>query len=157
MYAFSPVTGQAAEAGRLVEKDGKYVFVESMDPALKLMLDRSLKSGLITQEDYDRILRESETRNYLLQPSFKGWYDRGFNLSMNDNAFFLKIRFRTQIRYTQRFRNDAWRNPGDASIGISMRPISRIGRQSKAMSTVVRYSLIRSFSTTALIDVTCAP
>jgi hypothetical protein len=49
------VDASAVESGRLIEKDGKYVFVESMDPALKLMLDRSLKSGLITQEDYDRV------------------------------------------------------------------------------------------------------
>ena len=111
-YSASPVW--AVEAGRMIEKDGKYVFVESMDPALKLMLDRSLKSGLITQEDYDRVAKESETRSYLLQPSFKGWYDRGFNLSMNDNAFFLKIRARFQARFTQRYRNEAWRNPGEA-------------------------------------------
>jgi hypothetical protein len=104
----------AADTGRLVEKDGKHVFVESMDPATKLLLDRAAKQGIITQEEYDQVVRESEERTYLLQPSFKGWYDRGFNLSMNDNAFFLKIRFRTQLRYTQRFRNDAWRDPGDA-------------------------------------------
>jgi hypothetical protein len=110
----APQTSSAVESGRLIEKDGKYVFVESMDPALKLMLDRSLKSGLITQEDYDRVAKESEERTYLLQPSFKGWYDRGFNFSMNDNAFFLKIRARFQGRYTQRFRNEAWRNPGEA-------------------------------------------
>ncbi len=104
----------AAESGRLVEKDGKYVFVESMDPALKLMLERSLQQGLITQEEYERVIKESEERAYLLQPSFKAWYDRGFNFSMNDNAFYLKIRFRSQLRFTQRFRNAAWRNPGDA-------------------------------------------
>jgi hypothetical protein len=104
----------AAETGRLIEKDGKYVFVESMDPAMKLLLERSLKNGTITQEEYNRVITDSEARSYLLQPSFKAWYDRGFNFSMNDNAFFLKVRFRTQIRYTQRVRNDAWRNPGDA-------------------------------------------
>ncbi|WP_447598447.1 porin [Nitrospira sp. Nam80] len=104
----------AADTGKLVEKDGKYVFVESMDPATKLLLDRAAKQGIITQEEYAEVVKASEERNYLLQPSFRGWYDRGFNLSMNDNAFFLKIRFRTQLRYTQRFRNDAWRDPGDA-------------------------------------------
>ena len=97
-----------------MEKDGKYVFVESMDPSMKLLLDRSVKSGLITQEEYDRAVLESEERAQLLAPSFKGWYDRGFNLSFNDNAYFLKIRFRAQLRYTQRYRNDAWRNPGEA-------------------------------------------
>lgn len=104
----------AADAGKLVEKDGKYVFVESMDPSLKLLLERSVKSGMITQEEYDQVVKDSEERTQLLSPSFRGWYDRGFNLSMNDNAFFLKIRFRSQLRYTQRFRNDAWRNPGEA-------------------------------------------
>ncbi|NUN04074.1 MAG: hypothetical protein HUU41_23450, partial [Bryobacteraceae bacterium] len=112
---FACVTfAQAAESGKLLEKDGKYVFVESMDPSLKLLLERSVKSGMITQEEYDQVLKESEERSQLLSPSFRGWYDRGFNLSMNDNAFFLKIRFRSQLRYTQRFRNDAWRNPGEA-------------------------------------------
>lgn len=110
----NPVSVLAVESGRLVEKDGKYVFVESIDPALKLMLERSVKQGIITQEEYEKVLKESETRSYLLQPSFKAWYDRGFNFSMNDNAYFLKIRARFQIRLTQRFRNDAYRNPGDA-------------------------------------------
>ena len=104
----------AADAGKLVEKDGKHVFVESMDPATKLLLDRAMKQGTITQDEYDAVIKESQERQYLLQPSFKAWYDRGFNLSMNDNDFFLKIRFRAQVRFTQRYRNEAWRNPGDA-------------------------------------------
>lgn len=104
----------AAESGKLMEKDGKYVFVESMDPSMRLLLERSVKSGLITQDEYNKVVQDSEERSQLLMPSFKGWYDRGFNLSFNDNAFFLKIRFRSQMRYTQRFRNDAWRNPGEA-------------------------------------------
>lgn len=104
----------AADTGKLVEKDGKYVFVESMDPATKLLLERAVKQGTITQEEYDNLLKESQERQYLLQPSFKVWYDRGFNFSMNDNDYFLKIRFRTQMRFTQRYRNEAWRNPGDA-------------------------------------------
>ena len=58
--------------------------------------------------------QESERRAYLLQPSYKLWYDRGFNISLNDNAFLLKIRARFMGRMTSRFRNDAWRNPGDA-------------------------------------------
>jgi len=110
----SPRSVLAVESGRLIEKDGKYVFVESIDPALKLMLERSVKQGIITQEEYEKVLKESETRSYLLQPSFKAWYDRGFNFSMNDNAFFLKIRARMQTRYTQRFRNDAYRTSGDS-------------------------------------------
>lgn len=104
----------AADAGKLVEKDGRYVFVESMDPATKLLLQRAIKQGTITQEEYNNVVKESQQRQYLLQPSFKAWYDRGFNFSLNDNDFFLKIRFRTQMRFTQRYRNEAWRNPGDA-------------------------------------------
>ena len=110
----APQESLAAEAGRLVEKDGKYVFVESMDPATKLLLQRALKQGTITQDEYDAVVKESQDRAYLLQPSFNAWYDRGFNFSMNDNAFFLKIRGRLATRFTQRWRNDAWRNSGDS-------------------------------------------
>ena len=39
----------AADTGKLVEKDGKYVFVESIDPATKLLLERAAKQGIITQ------------------------------------------------------------------------------------------------------------
>src|SRR6476619_3457379 len=108
VVAIPPYTA-AVESGRVIEKDGKYVFVESMDPSMKLLLDRAMKNGWISQEEYERTMQESETRSYLLQPSFRAWYDRGFNLSMNDNAFFLKIRARVAMRFTQRFRNDAWR------------------------------------------------
>jgi len=111
---WGPPLSLAADAGKLVEKDGKYVFVESMDPATKLLLERAVKQGTITREEYEAVARESQERAYLLQPSFKVWYDRGFNFSMNDNAFFLKMRFRTQIRFTQRTRNEAYRNPGEA-------------------------------------------
>jgi len=111
---FGPPVSLAADAGTLVEKDGRYVFVESMDPATKLLLERAVKQGTITQEEYDAVVRASQERTYLLQSSFKAWYDRGFNLSMNDNAFFLKIRGRIATRYTQRSRNDAWRTTGDS-------------------------------------------
>jgi Phosphate-selective porin O and P len=111
---FGPPVSFAADAGTLVEKDGRYVFVESMDPATKLLLERAVKQGTITQEEYDAVVRASQERTYLLQSSFKAWYDRGFNLSMNDNAFFLKIRGRIATRYTQRSRNDAWRTTGDS-------------------------------------------
>jgi len=70
-----------------------------MDPATKLLLERAVKQGTITQEEYDAVVRESQERAYLLQPSFKAWYDRGFNFSMNDNAFLLKIRGRLQTRF----------------------------------------------------------
>jgi len=109
-----PGLGRAVEAGKVIEKDGKYVFVESQDPSIKLLMDRALKQGLITQEEYDKALMESQERSILLQPSFKAWYDRGLNFSVNDNAFFLKMRFRMQDRFTQRLRNSAWGNPGDA-------------------------------------------
>lgn len=111
---FGPSVSLAADAGRLVEKDGQYQFVESMDPATKLLLERAVKQGTITQEEYDAVVKESQQRTYLLQPSFKAWYDRGFNFSMNDNDFLLKIRGRLQERFTQRYRNDAYRNSGDS-------------------------------------------
>ncbi|MCX5723011.1 MAG: hypothetical protein NTX84_00535, partial [Nitrospirae bacterium] len=111
---FGPALVCAADAGKLVEKDGQYVFVESMDPATKLLLERSVKQGIITREEYDAVVRESQERAYLLQPSFKAWYDRGFNFSMNDNAFLLKIRARIATRFTQRSRNEAYRNSGDS-------------------------------------------
>ncbi|HKT33618.1 MAG TPA: hypothetical protein VJR03_02220, partial [Nitrospira sp.] len=82
----------AAESGKLIEKNGEYVFVESMDPATRLLLERALKQGTITQDEYNQVVQESEKRAYLTQPSFRAWYDRGFNFSMNDNAFLLKIR-----------------------------------------------------------------
>ncbi len=104
----------AADTGKLVEKDGRYVFVESMDPATRLLLQRAVKQGTITQEEYDHVVKESQDRTYLLQPSFKAWYDRGFNFSMNDNDFFLKIRGRFATRFTQRYRNDAYRESGDS-------------------------------------------
>lgn len=110
----SAMVASAAETGRLVEKDGRYVFVESMDPATKLLLQRALSQGTITQEEYDRAVRDSQERAYLLQPSFKAWYDRGFNFSLNDNAFFLKIRARFATRFTQRYRNEAYRESGDS-------------------------------------------
>ncbi|NOT96066.1 MAG: hypothetical protein HOP00_07135 [Nitrospira sp.] len=104
----------AAESGLMVEKDGQFQFVEAIDPATRLLLERSLKQGLITQEEYSNVIKESERRAYLMQPSFRAWYDRGFNFSMNDNAFLLKIRGFVQTRFTQRLRNEAWRNPGEA-------------------------------------------
>ncbi len=111
---FNAAEAVSAESGRLVEKDGKYVFVESMDPATKLLLERAVKQGVITSEEYAAVIKESQERTYLLQPSFRAWYDRGFNFSMNDNAFFLKIRARFSTRFTQRYRNDAYRDSGDS-------------------------------------------
>ena len=110
----APMNAPAAESGKLVEKDGKYVFIESQDPALRLLLERALQKGIISKEEFEQALKESETYRYQTQLPFKVWYDRGFNFSMNDNAFFLKIRGRLQLRETTRWRNNAWGNPGDA-------------------------------------------
>ena len=104
----------AADTGKLVEKDGKYVFVESQDPSLQLLLERAVDRGFITREEYEQALKSSEEYRVKSQLPFKLWYDRGFNFAMNNNAFFLKIRFRGQFRETTRWRNDNWRNPGDA-------------------------------------------
>src|SRR5437016_8832573 len=94
----APMNAPAAESGKLVEKDGKYVFIESQDPALRLLLERALQKGIISKEEFEQALKESETYRYQTQLPFKVWYDRGFNFSMNDNAFFLKIRGRLQLR-----------------------------------------------------------
>lgn len=141
--AASPAVCAAVEVGRLVEKDGRYVFVESQDPAIKLLLDRALKQGLITMEEYERVVRESEERTRLLQPSFRAWYDRGFNFSMNDNAFFLKIRFRSQLRYTQRYRNEAWRNPGDAKNFPDLLGVFGDYRSNRSEPTSAQFNLRR--------------
>lgn len=134
----------AVEAGRLIEKDGTFVFVESQDPAIKLLLDRSLKAGLITQEEYARVLKESEVRAHLLQPSFKVWYDRGFNFSMNDNAFFLKIRARFMGRMTTRWRNQAWRNPGDAKNFPELLGVFGDYRANRSEGTSTQFNLRRA-------------
>ena len=134
----------AAETGRLVEKDGQYVFVEDMDPATRLLLERAAKQGIITQEEYNQVIQQSQERAYLLQPSFKAWYDRGFNLSMNDNAFFLKVRFRTQLRYSQRFRNDAWRNPGDAKNFPELLGVFGDYRANRSDNTASSFSVRRA-------------
>src|SRR5687767_439463 len=66
---------QAVDSGKLIEKDGQYVFVESMDPATRLLLERAYQKGIITQDERDKAIKESETRAYLSQPSYKMWYD----------------------------------------------------------------------------------
>lgn len=133
----------AAETGRLVEKNGNYVFVESMDPSLKLLLERSVQNGMITQEEYNRVVQDSEERAQLLMPSFRGWYDRGFNLSFNDNAFFLKIRLRSQMRFTQRLRNEAWRNPGEAKNFPELLGVFGDYRANRSESTASSFNIRR--------------
>ncbi len=103
----------AAETGRLVQKNGELIFVDDQDPALRLLLERAVKEGTITQEEYDQVREASQARARAMAPDFKIWYEKGFNFSMNDNAFFLKIRARTQLRYTHWERNSLWRTSGD--------------------------------------------
>jgi hypothetical protein len=102
-----------AETGRLIQKDGEWLFAEDQDPALRLLLERALKQGIITQEEFDEVRQASRARARIIEPNYKLWYDRGFNFSFNDNAFFLKIRARTQLRYTHWERNSLWRTLGD--------------------------------------------
>src|SRR5512147_1436251 len=90
----------AAETGRMVQKNGEWIYVEDVDPATKLLLDRAVKQGTITQEEYEEVRKASQARAQALAPDYKLWYDKGFNFSFNDNAFFLKIRAMTQLRYT---------------------------------------------------------
>jgi hypothetical protein len=134
----------AAESGRLVEKDGKYVFVESMDPATQLLLERAVKQGTISQEEFNRVAQESERRAYLLQPSYRLWYDRGFNISLNDNAFLLKIRARFMGRMTSRVRNDAWRNPGDAKNFPELLGVFGDYRASRSDNASTQFNLRRA-------------
>lgn len=133
----------AAESGLMVEKDGQFQFVEAIDPATRLLLERSLKQGLITQEEYNNVIKESERRAYLMQPSFRAWYDRGFNFSMNDNAFLLKVRGFVQTRFTQRFRNDAWRNPGEAKNFPELLGVFGDYRANRAENNASQFNLRR--------------
>ncbi|HXH86220.1 MAG TPA: hypothetical protein VNI35_05300, partial [Nitrospira sp.] len=50
----------AVETVKMVEKDAQHTFVESQDPAVKLLLERSVKQGLITPEEYEEVKRASE-------------------------------------------------------------------------------------------------
>lgn len=138
-----PGLSLAADSGRLVEKDGQYVFVESIDPATRLLLERALKQGTITQEEYNNVIQESERRAYLMQPTFKAWYDRGFNFSMNDNAFLLKIRGFVQARFTQRFRNEGWRNPGEAKNFPELLGVFGDYRANRSEDTASQFNLRR--------------
>jgi hypothetical protein len=105
--------GWAAETGRMVQKNGEWIYVEDVDPATKLLLERAVKQGTITQEEYEQVRKASQERAQALAPDYKLWYDKGFNFSFNDNAFFLKIRAMTQLRYTHWERNSLWNTQGD--------------------------------------------
>jgi len=86
---------------------------DDFDPVTKFLLDDALAQGRITKQRYAALMRDHEEQAYLRQPSFKFWYDRGFNLGTTDNAFLLRIRGRLDTQVTLRSRNEAWRNPGD--------------------------------------------
>jgi hypothetical protein len=103
----------AADTGRMVQKNGEWVYVEDLDPALRLLLERALKQGTITQEEYDQVGKASQARARATAPDFKVWYEKGFNFSFNDNAFFLKFRAMTQLRYTHWEQNSLYRTLGD--------------------------------------------
>jgi hypothetical protein len=103
----------AADTGRMVQKNGEWVYVEDLDPALRLLLERALKQGTITQEEYDQVGKASQARSRATAPDFKVWYEKGFNFSFNDNAFFLKFRAMTQLRYTHWEQNSLYRTMGD--------------------------------------------
>ena len=103
----------AADTGRMVQKNGEWVYVEDQDPALRLLLERAVKQGTITQEEYDQVGKASQARARATAPDFKVWYEKGFNFSFNDNAFFLKFRAMTQLRYTHWDQNSLYRTLGD--------------------------------------------
>ena len=86
---------------------------EGMDPVTKYLLDDALAQGRISKQRYAALVRDYEEDYYARQPSYKFWYDRGFNLSTNDNAFLFRFRGRIAVQFTGRERNSAWQNPGD--------------------------------------------
>ena len=103
----------AADTGRMIQKNGEWVFAEDQDPALRLLLERAVKQGTITQEEFDQVGKASQARARAAAPDFKVWYEKGMNISFNDNAFFLKFRAMTQLRYTHWEQNSLSRTLGD--------------------------------------------
>lgn len=107
-------TAVAAEPAPLPEMHGPALNADGMDPVTKFLLDDALAQGRITKQRYASLLRDYEERAYERQPSYKLWYDRGFNLGTNDNNYLLRIRGRLDTQFTQQYNNKAWSNPGDA-------------------------------------------
>jgi hypothetical protein len=97
----------------MIQKNGEWVFAEDQDPALRLLLERAVKQGTITQEEFDQVGKASQARARAAAPDFKVWYEKGMNISFNDNAFFLKFRAMTQLRYTHWEQNSLSRTLGD--------------------------------------------
>ncbi len=135
---------EAAETVQMAEHGGQHQFVGTQDPALKLLLERALKGGLITQKEYEDVSLASAERERMLAPSFKAWYDRGFNFSMNDNLFFLKIRFRAQLRFTERIRNEAYRDPGEAKNYPELLGVFGDYRANRSDSTASSFNVRRA-------------
>lgn len=102
-----------AETAGPSAKDLPATTADGIDPVTKFLMDDALAQGRITKQKYAALMRDYEEQAYLRQPTFKFWYDRGFNLGTSDNAFLLRIRGRLDTQFTQRWRNEAWRNPGD--------------------------------------------
>lgn len=115
--SMEPGTGYRTEAigGETAGPSAKDLpaAADGIDPVTKFLMDDALAQGRITKQRYAALMRDYEEQAYLRQPSFKFWYDRGFNLGTNDNAFLLRIRGRLDVQFVQRSRNEAWRNPGD--------------------------------------------
>lgn len=139
-----PEDAAAVESGQVIEKDGKYVFVESQDPSVKLLMDRAYQKGIITKEEYEQALKDSEAHRYATQLPFKLWYDRGFNISTNDNAFFLKIRGRAMFRETTRWRSNTWRNPGDAKNAPELLGVFGDYRANRSTNDYSQFNLRRA-------------
>lgn len=113
-FLFGSTRAHAAEAAPTPRKDPPVTQPDDMDPVTKFLMDDALAQGRITQQKYAALMRDYEEQAYLRQPSWKFWYDRGFNLGSNDNAFLLRMRGRIAVQYAGRHRNSAWRDPGDA-------------------------------------------
>ena len=127
------------ETARPAAKDLPSTAADGMDPVTKFLLDDALAQGRITKQRYMALTRDFEEQAYLRQPAFKFWYDRGFNLGTNDNAFLLKIRGRLNVEFSQSYRNQAWRNPGDGKnfpdlIGVF--GDYRVNRSDSEVSTI---------------------
>lgn len=52
----------APDTGRFIQKNGEFIFMEDQDSALRLLLERAVKQGMITQEEYDSVQKASQAR-----------------------------------------------------------------------------------------------
>ena len=48
---FGGLPSWAAETGQMVQKNGEWIFVDDLDPATKLLLERAVKQGTITKAE----------------------------------------------------------------------------------------------------------